>query len=196
MIPSAREAARGGAASSSGRDGGQPLNEFDAEYERELDEARARAHARGRTDVVEYLNLRAANDALRATGLESLLESFSAHAGELNRAGASIHLTRTEAHRFKVGNSTMVGTRLVFRVGLRELTVEAGWPRGPRDGIVRGGGLASALVGHFGNRTAGEELLLVPAPEGPPRWLVLEKTGERADLRDERVERHFTKLFI
>jgi hypothetical protein len=172
------------------------LNEFDADYERELDEARARAHASGRGDVVEYLNLRAANDALRAAGIESLLESFSAHAGELNRAGAAIHVTRTEAHRFKVGNSTMVGTRLVFRVGLRELTVEAGWPRGPRDGIVRGGGLASALVGHFGNRSAGEELLLVPSQEGPPRWLVIEKTGERAELRDERVKRHFTKLFI
>ena len=172
------------------------MNEFDAEYERELDEARARAHARGRGDVVEYLNLRAANDALRAAGIESLLESFTAHAGELNRAGAGIHITRTEAHRFKVGNSTMVGPRLVFRVGLRELTVEAGWPRGPRDGVVRGGGLASAMVGHFGNRSAGEELLLVPTQEGPPRWLVIEKTGERAELRDERVKRHFTKLFI
>jgi hypothetical protein len=172
------------------------LNDFDADYEQQLDEARARAHARGRSDVVEYLNLRAANDALRGAGLEWLLESFSAQAGELNRAGASILVTRTEAHRFKVGNSTMVGTRLVFRVGLRELTVEAGWPRGPRDGIVRGGGLASALVGHFGNRSAGEELLLVPVPEGPPRWLVLEKTGERAELRDDRIKRHFTKLFI
>jgi hypothetical protein len=172
------------------------LNDFDAEYEQQLDEARARASARGRGDVVEYLNVRAANDALRAAGIEWLVEAFSAHAGEMNRAGAAIHVTRSEAHRFKVGNSTMVGTRVVFRAGLRELTVEAGWPRGPRDGIVRGGGLASALVGHFGNRSAGEELLLVPTQEGPPRWLVLEKTGERAELRDERIKRHFTKLFI
>ena len=195
MIPSADEAARGGGRAREGT-ALKLLNDFDAEYEQQLDEARARAHASGRSDVVEYLNLRAANDALRAAGIESLLESFSAHAGELNRAGAGLHITRAEAHRFKVGNSTMVGPRLVFRVGLRELTVEAGWPRGPRDGIVRGGGLAAALVGHFGNRAAGEELLLVPAPEGPPRWLVIEKTGERAELRDERIKRHFTKLFI
>lgn len=173
------------------------MNNFDAEYERQLDEARERARTSGRGDVVEYLNLRAANDALRATGLEWLLGTFAAHAGELNRAGAGLSVERTEAHRFQVGNSTMTGTRLVFRTGLRTLTVEAGWPRGPRDGVVRGGGLAAARVGHFGNRAAGEELLLVPSSdEGPPRWLVLEKTGERAELREERVRRHFTKLFI
>ncbi len=172
------------------------MKDFDSEYEQQLNDARQRARTRGRDDVVEYLNLRAANDVLRATGIEWLLETFSAHAGDLNREGAGINITRTEAHRFKVGNSTMVGTRLVFHVGLRTLTVEAGWPRGPRDGIVRGGGLASALVNHFGNRAAGEELLLVPSKEGPPRWLVLERTGERAELREERVRRHFTKLFI
>ncbi|MCA1635334.1 MAG: hypothetical protein LC802_17010 [Acidobacteria bacterium] len=172
------------------------MNEFDAEYERQLDEARERAHSHGRDDVVAYLNLRAANDALRAVGIEWLLETFSAHVGDLNRAGAGINVARTEAHRFKVGNSTMVGSRLVFRTGLRTLTVEAGWPRGPRDGIVRGGGLASGLIEHFGNRAAGEELLLVPSGEGPPRWLVLERTGERVELREERVRRHFTKLFI
>lgn len=172
------------------------MNDFDAEYERQLEEARERANSRGRDDVVAYLNLRAANDALRAAGIDWLLETFSAHAGDLNRAGAGLNVTRTEAHRFKVGNSTMVGSRLVFRTGLRTLTIEAGWPRGPRDGIVRGGGLASGLIEHFGNRAAGEELLLVPSDEGPPRWLVLERTGERAELREERVRRHFTKLFI
>lgn len=172
------------------------MNDFNAEYDRELEEARERANSRGRDDVVAYLNLRAANDALRAAGIESLLETFSAHAGDLNRAGAGLNVTRTEAHRFKVGNSTMVGSRLVFRTGLRTLTIEAGWPRGPRDGIVRGGGLASGLIEHFGNRAAGEELLLVPSDEGSPRWLVLERTGERAELREERVRRHFTKLFI
>lgn len=172
------------------------MSDFDADYERQLEEAQARARTRGRGDVVEYLNLRATNDALRSAGISWLLELFSAHAGELNRAGAGIHVTRTDAHRFKVGHSTMLGPRLVFRVGVRTLTVEAGWPRGPRDGIVRGGGLASALVTHFGNHAAGEELLLVPTPVGQSRWLVLEKSGERAELHAERVRRHFTKLFI
>src|SRR5204862_258860 len=106
-------------------------------------------------------------------------------AGELNRVGAGLSLARSEAHRFRVVHSTMVGERLVLRRGLRALTVEAGWPRSPRDGVVRGGGLASALVGHFGNRRADEELLLVPVESETARWFVVEKTGARTGLPEE-----------
>ena len=88
----------------------------------------------------------------------------------------------------------MVGERLVLRRGLRALTVEAGWPRTPRDGVVRGGGLASALVGHFGNRRADEELLLVPAETETARWFVVEKTGARTELHEERLRRHVVRL--
>ena len=157
-------------------------------------EARERAGGGGRGDVLEYLDLRAANDAVRSRGVGWLLELFTAAAGELNRAGAGLALTRTEAHRFRVGNSWMVGTRIVLRRGVRQLTVEAGWPRAPLDGIVRGGGLASALVGHFGDARAGEELLLVPEPDGDPRWFVIEKTGDRAELHPKHLKRHLSRL--
>jgi hypothetical protein len=167
---------------------------FDEEYERMMREARDRASGGGRGDVLEYLDLKAANDAARTRAVEWLLELFTAAAGELNRAGAGLTLARTEAHRFRVGNSTMVGPRLVLRRGLRALTVEAGWPRAPRDGIVRGGGLASATIGHFGDARAGDELLLVPDPHGDARWLVIEKTGARAELQPERLRRHFARL--
>jgi hypothetical protein len=167
---------------------------YDEEYERRLEEARGRAGGTGRGEVLEYLNLKAANDRLRAGGVEWLLEAFTAAAGELNRAGAGLALARTDAHRFRVGHSTMVGSRLVLRRGVRQLTVEAGWPRAPRDGIVRGGGLASAQVGHFGNARAGEELLLLPSADGEARWFVLEETGARTELRDERLRRHLTLL--
>jgi hypothetical protein len=170
------------------------LDGFDEEYERRLTEARGRAGVSGRGDVLEYLNLKAANDSLRARGVEWLLDAFANVAGELNRAGAGISLARTEAHRFRAGHSTMVGARLVLRRGLRALTIEAGWPRAPRDGVVRGGGLASALVGHFGNRRAGEELLLLPTGEADARWFVLEQTGARAELLEERLRRHVTRL--
>ncbi|HWS54998.1 MAG TPA: hypothetical protein VN228_12755 [Pyrinomonadaceae bacterium] len=166
---------------------------LDEEYERQMGDARERARAQGRGDVLDYLDLRAANDRLRAAGVEWLVETFTALAGEANRAGAGLSLSRTEAHRFRVGNSTMVGTRLVLARGVRALTVEAGWPRAPRDGVVRGGGLASALVGHFGLRDAGDELLLVPEGDSP-RWLVLEKTGARSALLEERLSRHLAKL--
>ena len=167
---------------------------FDEEYERRLEEARERAGGTGRGDVLDYLNLKAANDRVRARGVEWLLDSFTAAAGEMNRAGAGFTLARTEAHRFRVGQSTMVGVRLVLRRGVRQLTVEAGWPRAPRDGIVRGGGLASAQVGHLGNARAGEELLLRPSPDGDARWFVLERTGARSELAEERLRLHLARL--
>ncbi len=171
------------------------MSGFDEEYERKMDEARERASGGGRGDVLEFLNLRAANDAVRSRSVEWLLELFTAAAGELNRAGAGLALTRTDAHRFRVGNSWMVGARLALKRGVRQLTVEAGWPRAPLDGIVRGGGLAAGLIGHFGNARAGQELLLLPLPDSEPRWFVVEeKTGARTELRPEDLRRHLARL--
>ena len=171
------------------------MSSFDEEYEHKVAEARQRASAQGRGDVADYLTLRAANDAMRARAVEWLLGAFTSVAGEMNREGASLTLALTETYRFRVGHSTMVGPRLVLARGLRSLTVEAGWPRGPRDGIVRGGGLASALVGHFGNRKADEELLLLPFKD-EPRWMVIEKTGARTDFFEDRVRVHINRLLI
>jgi hypothetical protein len=195
MITSPRAAAHcrpGAKIHSRGRGG---LGGFDEENERRMEEARERASGGGRGDVLEYLNLRAANDAVRSRAVEWLVEVFTAAAGELNRAGAGLALARTDAHRFRVGNSSMVGARLVLHRGVRRLTVEAGWPRAPRDGIVRGGGLASALVGHFGDARAGEELLLLPGPpDAEARWFVVEKTGARSELNPGHLRRHLTRL--
>lgn len=190
----ARRGATARRAQKSTLDGRDDLGGFDEDYERKMAEARDRARGGGRNEVLEYLDLKAANDAARTRGIEWLLESFAAAAGELNREGAGLSLARTDAHRFRVGHSTMVGTRLVLRRGVRALTVEAGWPRAPRDGIVRGGGLASALVGHFGNARAGEEFLLVPGRDADARWFVVEQTGPRTELQTERLRRHVARL--
>ena len=171
------------------------MSELDAEWEQRLAEAQSRARAGGRGDVADYLSLRATNDLARAAGIGWLLETFTAIAGEANRGGASITLARDEPHRFNVGNSTMVGTRLTLRLGVRALTIEAGWPRTPRDGIVRGGGLASARIGHFGDREANEEFLLVRSAEsGPPKWFALETSGARTELFEDRLRRHVARL--
>ncbi|HYN85793.1 MAG TPA: hypothetical protein VER32_11090 [Pyrinomonadaceae bacterium] len=172
------------------------MDEFEQELSERLAAAQERARTRGRNDVADYLLLRAANDARRAESVAWLVEAFTALAGEANRAGASVGLARDEAHRFRVGNSTMVGTRLVLSSGVRRVTLEAGWPRAPRDGIVRGGGLASARVTHFGDARAGAEFLLVaPADEeSAPRWLVLGDDGARDPLSEEHLRRHLTKL--
>jgi len=158
-----------------------------------MGEARERARERGHADVADYLGVRAANDALRSRAVEWLLNLFSAAAGELNRAGAGLQMARTEAHRFRVGSSTMVGPRLVLSRGVRTLTVEAGWPREPRDGIVRGGGLACARVTHFGRASADEDLTLLPADGGgEPRWF--KAAGAGVALAPEHVRLHFVNF--
>ncbi|HEX8143604.1 MAG TPA: hypothetical protein VF553_13470 [Pyrinomonadaceae bacterium] len=170
------------------------MSELDEQWAMAMAEAERRARASGRSDVADYLTLRAANDLARSTGIEWLLTTFQALAGFANRAGSSIQIAQADAHRFQVGSATMVGKLLTFSLGVRKLLVEAGWPRMPRDGFVRGGGLASAHIRHFGQRSADEELLLVREPDGTPAWLVLEKTGERTPLSEARVSRHLSRF--
>jgi hypothetical protein len=171
------------------------MSELDAEWERRVAEGEARARAAGRGDVADYLALRATNDAARAEGIRWLVEAFTALAAHANRAGASLAVKLEDAHRFRVGHSTMVGRRLTLSAGVRALTVEAGWPRAPRDGVVRGGGLACARVSHFGLRAAGEELLLArDGDEGEPRWLSVAEGGARHDFDESRARAHLALL--
>jgi hypothetical protein len=99
------------------------LSELNAEWARRVAEAERQARTSGRGDVADYLALRALNDMARATGVEWLLAAFNAQAGEVNRTGAGITLTSEDAHRFRVGNSTMVGNRLTLHAGVRSLSV-------------------------------------------------------------------------
>ena len=169
------------------------VDEIEQDLDEQFAEAERRARAEGRGDAAPYFALRATNDALRERGLQILNDAFTSLAARANRSGAGISLTTTDPHRFRVGNSTMVGTRVVLARGVRSLTIEAGWPRVPRDGVVRGGGLACARVSHFGGG-AGEDLLLVLDAGGDPYWLVSEPAGARTELTNEQMRRHFAKL--
>ena len=175
-----------------------PLEEPERELTEHLLEAARRAglSAAGGDDpgLSGYLSLRAANDQLRERGAGALLDAFTALAGEANRRGAAVTLARTEPHRFSVGNSTMVGTCLTLSRGVRSLAVETGWPRAPRDGFVQGGGLARARVTHFGDRGAGEDLMLVLDVGGTPVWVVPGAGSAHAELTPERLCRHVIKL--
>ena len=93
------------------------------------------------------------------------------------------------------------GRSLTLTAGVRVLTVEAGWPRTPRDGIVRGGGLATARISHFGRRRDDDELILIQnagsdaTTLAPPRWFVLDTSGARRALFEEaRVHQHVALL--
>ena len=168
------------------------MSELDEAWAAALSEAEQKARLAGRKEVAEYLSLRNSNDLLRKAGIQWLLESFVVAAGEANRAGASIKIKRTEGHRFSAGTSTMVGHLVTLVNGVRTLFIEAGWPRTPRDGIVRGGGLACANIRHMGIRAASEELLLAKTISGAPGWK--STTKSRPHLHESDIHRHIAIL--
>ncbi|HSE34355.1 MAG TPA: hypothetical protein VLA93_22470 [Pyrinomonadaceae bacterium] len=169
------------------------MSELDEAWAAALRDAEQKARLAGRRDIAEYLALKNSNDLLRQAGLDWLLDSFTTHAGQANRAGASIQISNLASHRFKVANSTMVGKLLTLTSGVRTLYVEAGWPRVPRDGIVRGGGLACANIRHLGIKAVSEELRLLKSNTGTPAWSITSKRGKRSLLEAD-VRQHIEIL--
>src|SRR5438552_1276586 len=153
------------------------LTELEDAWEQALADAKQRARAAGRRDIEDYLDLRRRNDLLRRTATEWLTNTFTTIAGDANRRGAAIQIETQHEHRFMLGHATMVGNKLILRCGVRALTIESGWPRTPRDGFIRGGGLARANLKHFGRKQSDTELLLERSSNGAPQWLVIEKSG-------------------
>ena len=170
------------------------MSELDEDWAGVLAEAERRARSQGRGDLVEYLRLRASNDQARATGVEWLFETFTLLAGEANRKGAGVQLSKKSGHRFEVGSATMVGTLLTLKSGVRQLMIEAGWPRAPSDGFVPGNGLACGRIRHFGITSANEDLLLVRSPKGAPQWLAIDRHGKRSQLLEARALQHVRKF--
>ena len=168
------------------------MSELEEAWAAALSEAEQKARLAGRRDIAEYLSLKNSNDLLRKAGVDWLMESFTIAAGEANRAGASIQISTSQGHRFKVGTSTMVGQLVTLSYGVRTLFIEAGWPRVPRDGIVHGGGLACANIRHLGLRAASEELLLAKTNNGTPNWK--SKTKHRPHLKQSDIHHHISVL--
>jgi hypothetical protein len=163
------------------------VSELEDAWAAGLAEAEARARAHGRTDVADYLALRNSNDLIRRIAGDWLLTLFTTVAGEANRAGAAIQISTQDAHRFKVGSASMVGSLLSLGSGVRKLLVEVGWPRTPRDGFIRGGGLACGNIKHVGIKPANEELRLALDAKGTPTWIVMkghETHDDPSKLRD------------
>ena len=170
------------------------MSELEEAWEVALAEAHRRAQSSGRTDIAEYLRLRASNDLSRRAGIDWLLSSFEQLAGDANRQGASLQMSREESHRFAVHNSTMVGPRLTLNLGVRSLSIEAGWPRVPGDRFVRGGGLAHARIKHFGKQRLNQDLLLVRSSDASPSWVVLSDMEKKEPFREAGIQYHLNKL--
>lgn len=170
------------------------LSELDEAWELALAEAKRRARAFGRADVAQYLALRAQNDLLRRTAIDWLVNTLTAFAADANRRGSAIQIELSDAHNFRVGQATMVGTKLTLRSGVRALTIESGWPRTPRDGIVRGNGLACANLKHLGRPRKNAHLLLARSSSGVPQWLIIERTDTRTTLSEDHLRNHISIL--
>jgi len=170
------------------------VSELDEAWALALAEAAHRARTAGRADLTEYLSLRGSNDLIRRTGRDWLLETCAALAGEANVAGAAIQISREEGHHFKVGNANMVGSGLSLKKGVRVLFIEVGWPRVPRDGFIRGGGLALANIQHLGIKAASEKLRLLLDAGGLPHWVVLDKLREPPEIHEADLRNHIALL--
>ena len=170
------------------------MSELDEAWAQALSEAENRARAAGRADLTEYLSLRNSNDLIRKIGKDWLLNTFESLAAEANGAGAGIQITREDAHRFKEGNASMVGSSMTLAKGVRRLLVEVGWPRTPRDGFIRGGGLALANIRHLGIKAASKQLRLLLDPDGSPHWLVENKVDGLSEIHEADLQNHITIL--
>lgn len=162
------------------------MTELDQVWSQMLADAGRRASEMGREHVAEYLRLKATNDAIRARGVAWLIDSFIEIAAGEQRRHKSITIERVEPHSFARDSATMRGTLLEVRHGVRCLAVEAGWARGPRDGVMKNKALAFARVSHFGMPRAGDEFRLIHATS-LPSWL--DQDGHAVDTST--VQRHF-----
>ena len=169
------------------------MSELDEAWAFALAEAETRARMAGHVDLAAYLSLRSANDLLRSTGIQWLMNTCESLAAEANRQGAGIQIAKDEKHRFRDENATMVGRLLTLTSGVRQLFIEAGWPRLPRDGVVRGGGLARANLRHLGVKSANESLLLVTT-KGVPRWISINAPRPDKEIHESELRSHIDIL--
>ncbi|MCA1623259.1 MAG: hypothetical protein LC768_04330 [Acidobacteria bacterium] len=170
------------------------MNELDQIWAQMLDEAMSKARASGRGNVVEYLQLKATNDVIRAASVKWLFDSMLEIAAEANRKNAAVTIENENPHRFPLGNAQLVGSLLSFRQGVRCLTLEAGWTRTPADGFMRGGALACARITHFGVSKANDELALIREND-LPNWFSVKKGGKRNLFDSNNLQNHF-RVFL
>ena len=170
------------------------MNELDEMWSKMLSQALENAKASGRHDVAEYLNLKAANDAIRQASVQWLFDTLLEIAGDANRTNLSVSIERDDTHNFAYRGANLVGSLIRFRHGVRCLTVEAGWTRTPTDGFMRGGALAFGKISHLGMTKANTEIALTLSDEAPV-WHVLLEERAVGEFRSESLLEHF-RIFI
>lgn len=162
------------------------MNELDEAWSLMLAGAIRDANASGRGDVADYLALKQSNDLIRQTSVDWLFGSFIELAAQANRQNSAISIEREDPHEFSFQTARMAGSIIRISLGVRRLTVEAGWARLPAHGFMRHGALAGARITHFGIPKAGADLMLVRDGEVPV-WNCVD--GRAFD--SEKIAEHF-----
>lgn len=169
------------------------MNELDEMWSATLAHAAEQARAGNRHDVADYLDLKAANDLIRTTGVRWLFDTLIEYAASANRSNAAVTIERTDPHSFSHRGANIVGSSVSFRYGVRCLIAEAGWTRTPADGFMRGGGLAFARLRHFGVPKASVEMTLLLSGANPA-WILTTDAGTRDAVHAEYLLGHVRLL--
>lgn len=172
----------------------ETMNELDEVWSQKLNDALTKAQTAGRGDVADYIALRTTNDNLRQTSIKWLFDSMIEIASFANRNGNNVIIETDNRHQFNLGNSTLSGSSISFRQGVRCLTIEAGWTRIPADGFMRGGALAIGRVSHFGISKHNIELYLV-LQNDVPSWFSSDKHNRRELFDSRHLNEHF-RIFL
>lgn len=168
------------------------MNELDDSWQKMLASAAENAERTGRSDVADYLKLKLTNDQMRQEGTRWLFDTAIGIAGEMNRRLTGISIEREDPHSFEADGAHLVGALLTVRYGVRSVMFEAGWPRTPKDGFIRGGALAVARIRHFGAAKANVTFHL--KPDGAPKWHGVDvQTRSAIDVND--IAQHF-RVFL
>ena len=166
------------------------MPEIDHVWSEMIGSATASAARDGNRAALDYLMLRASNDQIRTAGVEWLFETAVGMIAEEMRDRPHLTVESIEPNSFRHDNSNHVGRAMIFRLGVRCLTIEAGWTRTPADGIMRGGALATARFSHFGIPRETQFARLVLA-EPIPVWI---DTDHDIAITSAELERHFALL--
>ena len=165
------------------------MNELDEAWAEMVAGAIRNAQASGRGDVADYLALKQSNDLIRQTSVTWLFDSLIQIASDASRANPAIKIEREEPHEFPFQNARMAGGSIIVSLGVRRLTVEAGWTRLPSHGFMRSGALAAARIMHFGMPKAGVELVLM-RDNDTPVW----KTAEGREFGSHALREHLERF--
>ena len=165
------------------------MTELDEVWRQMLANAITGARTDGRSDVADYLSLKAANDTIRVAGVKWLFDSMLEIAGSANRDGRSVTIERIEPFNFAYRGANLVGSQIRLVHGVRCLTIDAGWTRTPGDGFMRGGALAVARLRHFGIPKANVELALLHGKDAPV-WSD-PAVDEVAAISTDHLRKHF-----